>query len=340
MLIQRNRAEPYQCIFQWAFSEVMGLGRFLDELPPLIVYPGVHAAGELRWHRRESRYARKSESAFMHYLVRAFLSFRAFYQRYQLRKPAVVLGLSRRFNELVAADYGVDSNRFEVLRHPIASASATPPNIETKTPIRSAGPSKLLFVGRISVRKGIEQIIELSKRLDDLHGQVQLDVVGDRTQWSNYLAHLRDLNPRIARHRGSLGHAETMAAYDDADVLLVPSMYEPGGIVVGEALSRGVCVVASDEVGSAEPIAGDCARIFPAGNIDLFERHVRDLIQELRTGKGDELRVAARREAQKHFDPDLIGRQLLSILQRTIAQQDSRPTAIHQPAALATGDLS
>ena len=324
-LIEKNRQRPYDCLFQLSQTELFKLGRHLEELPPIIVYPCTHAAGELRWHRRESTYARQSESSFMHYLVRMFLIFRAFVQKRELHKPALVLGMSRRFNELISKDYDISPSRQGVLYHPIAGAG------DALSPNRPVPGRKLtlLFVARISVRKGVEQIVELSKRLDDLADHVAIKVIGDRTQWSDYRGHLKELNPRTAQYLGGLNHEETMAQYDAADILLLPSMYEPGGIVVGEALSRGMCVVASDEVGSAEVVDEDCCRHFQAGNMDAFEKATRRLIDDLSHDQS-RLREAASRQCVEHFMPGKIASDLLGHLKRLAGlPHDSRLKSFH-----------
>lgn len=322
MLIERNARQPYDCVFQLSQTELFELGKHRDSLPPIVVYPCVHAAGELRWHRRESAYALQSEKAPMHYLTRAILAYRSAVQKREVRKPAMLIGMSRRFNELVAQDYGIDPRRQAVLYHPIRTAVPDAPQL---APRPEGEPIRMLFVARISVRKGLEQIIELSRRLDDLHGQIQIEVMGDRTQWSDYRAHLKELNPRTSRYAGSLNHLKVMAEYDRADVLLLPSMYEPGGLVVGEALSRGLVAVVSDEVGSGEPVDEDVCRKFPAGNVDEFERQVRRIIDDLRTRRAA-LRVAARQQAIEHFAPDKIARQLMELL-RTAASSGKQPAA-------------
>jgi glycosyltransferase involved in cell wall biosynthesis len=324
LLIARNSQVPYDCIFQLSQTELFKLGRRHKELPPIVVYPCVHAAGELRWHRRESAYARQSESMFMHYVSRIFLIYRSAVQKRELRKPALILGMSHRFNELLSQDYGIDPRRQAVLYHPIRTATNDTLPTQERADSREGRPIRILYVARISVRKGVEQIIELSHRLDDLHGQIQIDVIGDRTQWSNYLQHLKNLNPRTSRYLGALSHDATMSAYGDADLLLLPSMYEPGGLVVGEALSQGVCIVVSDEVGSAEPIEGDCCRKFPAGNVAEFERQTRALIQDVR-GRPDELRAHAHAQAVESFAPGKIADQLFGILADVATER--RPAA-------------
>ena len=317
LLIEQNAREPYDCIFQLSQTELFKLGRMTDKLPPIIVYPCVHAAGELRWHRRESAYALQSERAALHYLTRMILKYRSIKQKREVQKPAMLIGMSRRFNELTRQDYGIDSARQVVLYHPIRTATpdALPlANRDGVTPIR------MLFVARISVRKGVEFIVELSHRLDDLSGRIQLDVIGGHTQWSDYREHLKELNPRTSRYLGSLNHRDVMAEYEKADILLLPSTYEPGGLVLGEALSRGVCAVVSDEVGSGEPVDGDVCRKFPAGDMDAFEKQTRKLVEDLGIRRAD-LREAARQQAIEHFEPKKITRQFCDLLERVIKRE-------------------
>jgi glycosyltransferase involved in cell wall biosynthesis len=169
----------------------------------------------------------------------------------------------------------------------------------------------------MSVRKGLQYIIELSHRLNDLAGQVEINLIGGSTQWSDYSGHLKDLNPNIAKYIKSMNRTEIAEAYSNADALLIPSLYEPGGIVVGEALSYGLCVVASDAIGSAEVLEGDIIREFSAGDMDGFEHEVRKLIGDLQLER-QSLRIEARSQCSKHFEPRDIAKALISYLQETI----------------------
>jgi glycosyltransferase involved in cell wall biosynthesis len=314
ILIQNHARQPYDCIFQFSQTELFKLGKNLDKLPPVIIFPCVHAAGELRWHRKESEYALQSENFWLHYIVRAILTYRVWEQKRQSLKPALIIGMSQRFNDLIAVDYNIPPSRQAVIYQPILQRNdENVRNADEAAACRTI--TKLLFVGRISVRKGLQYIVELSKRLDDLAGQVQIDIIGGYTQWSDYRAHLKEINPNTARYLGEMTHSDITAAYDDADILLVPSLYEPGGIVVGEALNKGVCVVASDAVGSAEIVKNECHRPFPAGDVDEFELQVRRLIDDLKTRR-QELRQCARDQAQTHFEVNKIAEKLTSLLEQ------------------------
>jgi glycosyltransferase involved in cell wall biosynthesis len=307
MIVKRNSDRHYDCIFQFSQFELFGLSKHFAELPPVIVYPCVHTAGELKWHRKESAYALRSESKLTHYITRFILKYRTRIQRREAHKPALIVGMSKRFNELITKDYNLRSKKMSVLYHPI--------DIQPLAPIApiEGRKVKLIFAGRISVRKGIEMLVELSKRLDDLKDEIEIEVIGGYTQWSDYRKNLDDLNPATAKYVGEMSNAQLMEAFSQADLLIVPSHYEPGGIVVGEATGRGMCVVATDEVGSAEPLEGPFIRKFKAGSMNEFEKYTREMIEQLKTNQ-DSLREAARAAAETQFQPDKIAGDLHKIL--------------------------
>jgi len=319
-LLENHLKLPYDCIFQFSQTELFRLGSYLDQLPPLITYPGNHAAGEFYWHKKESSYALQVEPLIPHYLTQTYLKYRTWFQCGEMNKPKMVIGMSQRFNILAAKDYKLLPERQDILYHPIPLPSNQ--NIaESDALAKVRKEVNLLFVSRMSVRKGLEYVIELSHRLQDLEGQVNIKLIGGYTQWSNYSGHLKDLNLKTAQYMRSMNRQELTSAYINADVLIIPSLYEPGGIVVGEALSHGVCVVASDAIGSAEVLSGPAIREFPAGDMDKFEQTVRQLIKELQSTNRQPIRDAARAECKQHFDPDKIGGQLIEILSKVSGKE-------------------
>ena len=314
-VLENHLKLPYDCIFQFSQTELFRLGSHLDQLPPVIIYPGNHAAGEFHWHKKESSYALQVESPITHYLVRIFLKYRTWFQSREMKKPKMVIGMSQRFNILATKDYQLLPERQDILYHPIPLPSIQD-IAESDALAEVRKEVNILFISRMSVRKGLEYVIELSHRLQDLEGQVNIKLIGGFTQWSNYSGHLKDLNPKIAQYMESMDRQELTSAYVNADILVIPSLYEPGGIVVGEALSHGLCVVASDAIGSAEVLSGPAIREFPTGDMDKFEQTVRQLIKELQSTNRQPIRDAARAECKQHFDPDKIGRQLIEILSK------------------------
>ena len=128
--------------------------------------------------------------------------------------------------------------------------------------------TRFLFVGRLIERKGLDVLL-------DAFGRIQggaLDIAGDGPLRPVIeAAAARD--PRI-RMIGHLAGDALTRAYRDADALVVPSLYEPWGLVVHEGLAHGLPVVATNQVGAADDLidTGVNGYVVPAGSAsDLGE---------------------------------------------------------------------
>lgn len=117
-----------------------------------------------------------------------------------------------------------------------------------------AGDVVFLFVGRLEEHKGIRELMAAFRQLDGDTPSSRLVIVGDGA--------LRDevrrravADPRIFAG-GRLQGAELMQAYCSADVFVLPSEFEPWGLVVNEAMASGLPVIVSDRVGCADDLVG------------------------------------------------------------------------------------
>jgi len=323
-LLIEHRRRPYDAVFQLSQVELFLLGRLRRAGPPIVVHPCSHAAGELRWHRNEEAYALRSERRAAHFAIRGWLTLRSRSQPGELRRADVVIGPSKRFVELVHEDCSVPRDKLRVMRHPVDLTRFAP-----AAPAEEPRPATLLFISRISARKGLEEVISLSHRLADLEGSVRLLVVGGVTMWSDYSAHLADLNPTIAEYVGAVAARDMPQLLRSADMLLVPSRYEPGSIVTGEALASGLPVVLSDEVGPSEIVRGPHVRVHRAGDADDFEAAVRSLLAAVRDDR-PALAASAQADAARNFSVAAIVAQLVEIIAsagpaRRVAQERRTP---------------
>jgi glycosyltransferase involved in cell wall biosynthesis len=309
-IVAQHRLRPYDVVYQFSQSEFTPLRTRRASLPSIVVHPSTHAAGELRWVRREAALSRRSEKPQRRLAVQAILASRALLQRLELPKADRVLGVSRRFAEHLARDYRISPERLGVVTNPIdlERFQAGP-----RQPLEGR-PVTILFVSRISVRKGVDLVIDLSHRLDDLAGQVRIIVLGGPTLWSNYMPLLADLNRAVAAYGGQLPAVELAELYKTADLLLQPSQYEPFGLTVGEALASGLPTVASDEVGAVDGVDANVCVTFPAGDRAAFEAAVRSLVARVQAGDGPELAQVARAEAERLFQPADIAQSLIAEL--------------------------
>jgi glycosyltransferase involved in cell wall biosynthesis len=310
-LFEEHARRPYELVYQFSQIEMPALQPYRRRLPAVVVHPEVHAAGELRWHRHERELSRRCEPVWRRRTARLMLSARAASQRRGLRGAAAVIAPSARFAELLSADCGYPRDRIHVVPNPVDIERFHP---SPAGPRGDGGPLRLLFVSRMAVRKGVEMVVELSRRLADLEGRARIEAVGDASLWSDYRCLLEGLDPRTARFRGAHPAADLPRLYSAADIVLQPSHYEPFALTVAEALACGTPVVASDEVGAAEFVDQRCCRVFAAGDHAAFESTVRGLLETLSGGERDQLGELARSEAQRAFHARQVGARVAEVL--------------------------
>jgi hypothetical protein len=125
-IVDEHRRLPYDVLYQFSQSEFTPLRRRRPQLPPIVVHPSTHAAGELRWHRAEADLSRRAETRQKRAVARATLTARAALQRRELPTADRVLGVSRRFTEHLARDYGIPADRLGVVINPIDLARFSP----------------------------------------------------------------------------------------------------------------------------------------------------------------------------------------------------------------------
>jgi len=129
---------------------------------------------------------------------------------------------------------------------------------------------RLLYVGRLARVKRVDLLIRAFAAIAALRPDWDLLIAGDGPLRQSLAA----LVPQGLRSRviwtGFLADPNDVAAlYAAADALVLPSDYEPWGVVVAEACTR-LAIVASSVVGAAAELVEDGVngRRFPAGRLD------------------------------------------------------------------------
>ena len=112
----------------------------------------------------------------------------------------------------------------------------------------------ILFVGRLATQKGCEYLIRAMPQILSRHN-AKLIIVGDGPSRSYLESEVNrlGLSSRV-KFTGFLSDQEMSKLMKSADVLVVPSVYEPFGIVALEGMIAGVPVVASNVDGLSEII--------------------------------------------------------------------------------------
>ena len=148
---------------------------------------------------------------------------------------------------------------------------------------RTAGPVRLLFVGRLVRTKGARDAVAAMAHLADL--DVELEVIGDGFDREECERTARELGvAHRVSFRGQLPHAQVEAAYRQADIFLFPSYREPGGNVAFEAMGHQLPLIVSDRGGPASAVDEHCGIRVHASNptqyAEELARAVRLLVND------------------------------------------------------------
>ena len=116
-------------------------------------------------------------------------------------------------------------------------------NKELTPSLTSESKLRVLFIGELNLRKGVDILIDIIKLSPD---NFSFDITSDgplRPQIQE-LARLY----RNCHYHGYLSNAKIQSLYKKADVLILPSRGEGFPLVILDALSHGVCIIDSSDI--------------------------------------------------------------------------------------------
>lgn len=145
----------------------------------------------------------------------------------------------------------------------------------------------LAFVGRLAPEKGVLDLVEGYRRLaaasTDSLRLPHLLLVGDGPQRAELEDQLRENPLPYLRLAGFQNQMDLPLYYGLCDALILPSRFEPWGLVVNEAMALGKPVLASDQVGAALDLVeeGKTGWRFPAGDSDAISNAIQRAFRDL-----------------------------------------------------------
>lgn len=224
-----------------------------------------------------------------------------------LSAATAIVATSEWTKRWLSDNYGLPSGRVYVV-----PPGVDPADLVEGTP---AG-GRLLCVGAVTAIKGQDLLLDALADVDDVAwrcvcvGSVDVDaafVEGLRRRKDD-----RHLGDRVY-FVGALTGADLEAAFAEADVLLLASRAETYGMVVTEALARGLPVIATDVGGVREALghAADGSRpgvLVPPGDSQALARALRDWLTD--SGLRRRLRASAHSRRKALVDWPATSRQL------------------------------
>ncbi len=131
-------------------------------------------------------------------------------------------------------------------------------------------PLRLIFVGIVTLRKGIALLVEVMQEL--LPFPIELLIVGPRGD-ASYLVNTKSQYRNI-QYLEYLSHSDLVKALQESDVLVMPSYLDSWAAVVVEAMACGLPVIVSDNTGAKDIVNDSNGIIISTGNKEQLKQAV------------------------------------------------------------------
>jgi glycosyltransferase involved in cell wall biosynthesis len=225
------------------------------------------------------------------------------------RQSCVVLTISEYLRRSFVEDFGLAPGR-------VCNVGAGPNLDVSRIPAPPTAPRQgdptVLFVGKEFQRKGGRHLLEAFRAIRARLPSARLVIVGPTSPPAS--------EPGVTWH-GNLdknqpdGWARLVAAYREADVLCLPSLFEPFGISILEAMLFGVPCVGTAEWAIPEMILdGTTGFTVPRGDTAaLTDRLLRILTDPALARR---MGLAGRRRAEEHFSWPVVAARIVDRLEQ------------------------
>ena len=185
--------------------------------------------------------------------------------------------------------------------------------INTPEPRLDAAGDYVQFIGRLSEEKGVEILLELSKRLE--RGTLRVAGTGPLRA---RVAQAASSSRGGLEYLGELEHSSVLQYLSHAKVLVFPSIsYEGFGLVVLEAMSLGIPIVAS-RISALPEMVSDGVEGFlvEPNDVSSLALRVNQLLAD--DGLRRKMGAAARKRFSKHYSIDSSYSRLMEIYESAI----------------------
>lgn len=142
---------------------------------------------------------------------------------------------------------------------------------------RKAGKLEVLYVGALSQQKGISYFFDAVERVG--HQNINVKVIGQDISRGG----CKKLNTALSNvtYIPSLPHADILKLMCKSDILILPSIAEAFGLVVLEAMSRGLVVITTKNCGASDVIVdGVNGYVVPIRDSELIASKIVELLDK------------------------------------------------------------
>jgi len=183
-----------------------------------------------------------------------------------------------------------DDNKIEVIPNGVRTDSPAAKRVDQ---LRPGHGFEVVFVGRLEWEKGVHHVIDALAVLND--STIHFHVIGSGSQLNALSAKVarKGLSESVTFH-GYLSPDKMLEVLSIADAAVIPSSYEPFGIVALELGAQGIPLIVSKAGGLRETVP---TTEFGYVLTKVDGQHIAALLQEIRA---DRLEAQKRSESLKH----------------------------------------
>lgn len=243
-----------------------------------------------------------------------------FEEKRAFRNAHVLVTMSDWSKQVMVSEYGADSQKIQIV--PLA---ATLPNAVTaidRSVVSSKTidlPVRLLLVGRVYERKGIDIAIEIVNRLNHsgLPSELIICGINEKKVASPFVTFVGPY-----KKSDPLQLQEYVNLYKWAHLLIHPARFEAGGTVLSEAAAFGTPSLTNATGGLATSVKdGVSGIVLPKGSPpESYVRAIKDLVND--PARYKKLCLTTRERYEEELNWDVVGKQLVKILEDAVREHE------------------
>ena len=212
---------------------------------------------------------------------------------------------------------GVEASRFNNGRQPQLIPTGVSEDRKT-----------ILYVGRIVREKGIFTLLDAFEKLRKQGKDVSLVLVGEGPLKEDLAKEVlrRKLNDRV-KLAGFVDEKKLVSLYNSSDAFVLPSHYEPFGMVALEAMASRIPVVVSDVGGLSEIVEDGITGVkVPASNPSTLAEGILRVLEDRELS--EQLKENAYRAVQERYRWDMIAEKTIEAYRISFAKPSPSSRAV------------
>ena len=226
-------------------------------------------------------------------------------QKKAFEKASATFTFSQWAKQQIVTDYAQDVER-------VVTTGWGPclPVENTDVPLRN-GAHRLLFIGKAGKRKGLHILVSAFREVKKQYRDIVLDVVGVEAKDAP------GLNTDGIFFHGRQAEQNVINFLQQADLFILPSLYERAGHVTVEAMWYGCPVIVTNTSGAPEPVlAGNCGLIVEPGNVHALQNAIVTMIEK--SDNFQQLSRNAMYEARKNWSWNTVCEKMVNHMKSAI----------------------